>query len=383
MDFSWSEKQKTLRQETAAFAASLNEDLPERERAGRFSPELWRRCAAFGIQGLAAPAAWGGRWEGEVDILSSMLAMEGFGYGCRDNGLAFGLNAQMWTVQLPLVHFGTPEQQERFLPPLVRGEWVAAHALTEPDSGSDVFSMQTVAKKCPGGYRLQGRKCLVTFAPIADLALVFANARPEAGKWGITAFLLERGTPGFTQGPVQEKMGLRTVPIGELFFDDCFVPEENRLGKEGAGLAISNHSLEYERCSILASQLGAMERQLEEAVAYARSRKQFGQPIGRFQAVAHRLADMKLRLETARLLLYKVAWLKQHNQNAMLEAALLKLHLSECFAASSLDAIRVHGGTGYLSQTGVERDLRDAVGGLLYAGTSDIQRNIIARLLGL
>jgi alkylation response protein AidB-like acyl-CoA dehydrogenase len=178
-------------------------------------------------------------------------------------------------------------------------------------------------------------------------------------------------------------MGLRTVPIGKIMLEDCFVPAENRIGPEGAGFSISNHSLEYERCCILGSQLRAMERQLDAAVRHARTRQQFGQPIGKFQSVSNRVADMKLRLETARLLLYKVAWLKREGRPAMMEAALLKLYLSECFVASGMDAIRVHGGSGYMTATEVERDLRDAIGGTLYAGTSDIQRNIIARLLGL
>ena len=171
--------------------------------------------------------------------------------------------------------------------------------------------------------------------------------------------------------------------MGQIRFHDCFVPESNRLGAEGAGFSISQHSLAYERCCILASQIGAMDRQLRQAVDYARSRQQFGQPIGKFQSVSNRVADMRLRLETARLLLYKVAWLKQQGQSAMLEAAMLKLHLSECFVESGLDAVRIHGGHGYLAKHGVERDLRDAVGGLLYAGTSDIQRNIIAAWMGL
>jgi alkylation response protein AidB-like acyl-CoA dehydrogenase len=170
--------------------------------------------------------------------------------------------------------------------------------------------------------------------------------------------------------------------MGDLFFEDCAVPVENRLGPEGAGVSISNHSLVWERCSILASHLGAMERQIEQTIRYAKERQQFGQPIGVFQSVSNRIADMKLRLEAARLLLYKVAWMKSQGQSAMMESALLKLFLSESFLQSSMDAVRIHGGNGYLAEYGVERDLRDAVGGVLYAGTSDIQRNIIARLLG-
>lgn len=383
MDFSWPEQHISFRDKVIDFARrELGNDLVERDRNGQFSRELWQKCADFGIQALAAPAAYGGQYE-EIDILASMLAMEGFGYGCPDNGLAFGLNAQMWTVQLPIVKFGTEQQKQRYLPAFAKGQLIGAHALTESETGSDVFNMKMTAGKCDGGYVLNGQKRLVTFAPIADVALVFANVNPKLGKWGVTAFLVDKGTTGFTVSPCREKMGLRTVPIGELNFEDCHIPAENRLGGEGAGFSLSNYSLEYERCCILASQLGAMERQLDQAVAFAKERQQFGQAIGKFQSVSNRIANMKLRLETSRLLLYKVAWLKKMGRPAMMEAALLKLHLSECFVESSLDAIRTHGGNGYMTGAGIERDLRDAVGGVLYAGTSDIQRNIIARLLGL
>jgi len=255
--------------------------------------------------------------------------------------------------------------------------------MTESNAGSDVFSMQTTAERCDSGYRLNGGKCLVTFAPIADLALVFAMTSPDDGRWGMTAFIVERDTPGFSVGPVQSKMGLRTVPIGEMTFENCIVPLENRIGDEGSGFAISQYSLEYERCCILASQIGAMQQLLEQSIEYSKSRIQFGGPIGKFQSVSNRIADMKLRLELARLLLYKVAWMKDNNQSAALEAAMLKLHLSESFVESSMDAVRIHGGHGYLSGSGVERSLRDSVGGLMYAGTSDIQRNIISGLMGL
>lgn len=381
MDFSWTAEQDARHAEALAFARSELDDgeLEARDREGRFSRTLWERCARFGILGLSVPEAFGGA---PVDLLTAMRIMEGLGEGCLDNGLTFALNAQLWTVQLPLVRFGTDEQKRRFLPTLCGGQALGAHALTEPEAGSDAFSLTTHAEPCEGGYRLNGRKRLVTLAPLADLALVFATVDPSKGKWGITAFVVERRFEGYHAAPMQHKMGLRTVPIGEITFENCFVPEANRLGPVGAGVSISNHSLEIERCCILASQLGAMQRQLAQALVYARGRTQFGQAIGKFQAVSHRLADMKLRLETARLLLYKVAWLVERGEPAMLEAALLKLHLSEAFVESGLDSVRIHGGTGYLSETGVERDLRDAVGGVLYAGTSDIQRNIIAKLLG-
>ena len=376
------EIQQEKKREAIAFAqAQLQGDVVQADRDCLFPKEHWIACAKQGIQALAVPKAYGGA--GEVDLLTSMLIMEGLGYGCPDNGLCFALNAQMWTVQLPIAEFGTDALKEKYLPNMAKGELIGAHAVTEPNHGSDAFSMETHAAKVEGGYRLNGIKKLVSLAPIADVALVFATINPDIGKWGITAFLVDLHSKGVSVSTNREKMGLRTVPIGEIQFTDCFLPECQRLGPEGAGASISNHSLEIERCSILASQLGAMERQLETSIARAKNRQQFGKPIGQFQSVSNRVADMKLRLETARLLLYQVAWLKQNKQPATMEAAMLKLHLSESFLSSSLDAIRIHGGDGYLTENEIERDLRDAVGGVLYAGTSDIQRNVIASMLGL
>jgi alkylation response protein AidB-like acyl-CoA dehydrogenase len=223
----------------------------------------------------------------------------------------------------------------------------------------------------------------VTSAPDSDLAVVFATTNPKLKRWGISAFIVERGTPGFDVSRGMDKMGLRTAPVGELILQDCFVPEESRLGPEGAGVSVFNSSMEWERSCIFAGNVGAMERQLEDCIRYARERRQFGQQIGKFQSVANRIADMKVRLETARLMLYKVAWLKSQGKPAEMEAAIAKLYLSECFVASSMDAIRVHGGYGYMTESGVERDLRDAIGGTIYSGTSDIQRVIIAGWLGL
>lgn len=383
MDFSWPSEYINYKEQVIEFAKSeLKANFIEADAIGLFPNELWKKCAQFGIQGLAATKAYGGQKE-EIDLMRALLAMEGFGYGCVDNGLAFGLNAQMWTVQIPILEFGTKEQKKRFLQPLVNGEKIASHALTEPDAGSDIFNMELTARKEGDTYILNGKKHLITFAPIADVALVFAKTNPKLGKWGVSAFLIEKGTKGFEASAVKNKMGLRTIPIGDFNFDNCRIPLENRLGGEGAGFSIMNHSLEYDRCCILASQLGAMERQLEETIDFVKERKQFGQAVGKFQSVSNRVADMKLRLETSRLLLYKVAWLKQEGKSAMIEAAMLKLHLGESFVASSMDALRNRGGRGYLTEFGVERDVRDAIGSVLYAGTSDIQRNIIARLLGL
>lgn len=364
-----------------AFAISeLQDDVIARDECSEFAEQLWQNAAQFGIQGMYIPKQYGG--SETADIQTAMLAMEALGYGCHDGGLLLALNAQMWAVELPILHFGTDWQKQHFLPRLCSGEWKGSHGITEPNTGSDVFNMKTTAEKVEGGYLLTGEKCLVTLAPICDLALVVASTNPALGKWGISTFLVEMGTEGFSVGQNHLKMGLRTVPIGELYLNRCFVPESHRLGKEGGGFATFNYSLEFERCCILASQVGTMQRQLESCIKYAKERQQFGKPIGKFQSVSNRIADMKLRLETCRLMLYKVAWLKSQGKSAMMDAAILKLYLSECYAQSSEDAVRVHGGHGYLCENGIERDLRDAIGGILYAGTSDIQRNIIAGLLG-
>jgi alkylation response protein AidB-like acyl-CoA dehydrogenase len=381
MDFTWTEEQLEFKKTIIEFAhKELNDSLLERDKSSSFSPENWLKCAQIGIHGLAVPEEYGGVG---ADLLTAALVMEGLGYGCRDGGLTFALNSQMWSVQPTILDFGSEAQKQKYLPGLCRGELIGAYGMTEPDSGSDAFSLRTTATKTDGGYVLNGTKTLVTFAPLADFSIVFATIDPELGKWGISTFVVDKDTPGFEVSRCMEKMGLRTVPIGELAFDDCFIPEENRIGPEGAGASIFNSSQEWERAVILASQLGAMERQLEQAVQYANDRRQFGQSIGKFQSVSNRIADMKLRLETARLLTYKVAWLKSQGESVMLDAAIAKLYLSECFVESSLDAIRTHGGYGYMSEFEVERDLRDAIGGTLYGGTSDIQRNIIAGFLGL
>ena len=380
MDFAWTKEQRACRDAATRFAkTTLSHGLQDRDRDERFSRENWEKCAQYGVLGLSFPAAYGGT---ETDILSTMLTMEGLGYGCADNGLIFTLNAQMWSVQHPICQVGTPEQKAKYLPPLIKGKIIGAHGMTEPDAGSDAYSLQTRAEKCAGGYRLNGTKTLITSAPIADLALIFATTDPKKKNWGISTFLVEKGTPGFRLGPKIEKMGLRTAVMGELILEDCFIPEENRLGVEGNGTRLFNSAMEWERSCILASHIGAMEKQLAMCVRYARERRQFKQPIGKFQSISNRLADMKVRLETARLLLYKVAWLKKVGQPAVMEAAMAKLYISEAFVQSSTDAIRVHGGYGYLSEFEVERDLRDAIGGTLYSGTSDIQRNIIAHHLG-
>jgi alkylation response protein AidB-like acyl-CoA dehydrogenase len=282
-----------------------------------------------------------------------------------------------------LIDFASDAQKAAELPALIRGERIACYAMTEEATGSDAYALRTTAIRRENGYVLNGEKWFTTFAPAADVALVYASTNPKAGKWGISLFLIDTQTPGFEAGAVEPKMGLRTVPIGRLTLNDCVVPASCLIGKEGSGASIFNHSQEWERACILAGQIGMMERQLDACIEFARARQAFGQPIGKFQSVSNRIADMKLRLETARLLTYRAAWLKQQGKPAMLDAALANLHLGESYLQNSIEAVRIHGARGYLTEYEVERDLRDAMGGPIYGGTSDIQRNIVARLMGL
>jgi alkylation response protein AidB-like acyl-CoA dehydrogenase len=255
--------------------------------------------------------------------------------------------------------------------------------MTEPGSGSDAFSLATTAQRKGDHYLLNGSKTFVTNGPIADVLVVYATVDRSSGPRGITTFLVEKGFSGFSAGRQMDKMGLRTSPLGQVSLVDCEVPLENCLGAEGAGVGIFTHSMEWERSCILASAVGEMQRQLEACIRYARERKQFGQPIGKFQLVATKIVDMKVRLETARSLIYRVGWLKSKGRLALMEAAMAKLYISECWVQSCLDAIQIHGGYGYMTDLGLERELRDALGSRLYSGTSEIQRLVIAQLLGL
>lgn len=381
MDFGLSREQEELQAAIITFAQrELSEGTLARDAQGAFFREGWDKCAELGIQGLPVPAEYGGSGEG---LTTTIAAMEALGYGCRDQGLLFSINASMWTNTIPILRYGTEEQKRRFLPGLCSGQLIGANCGSEPGSGSDIFSLQTRARKEGDSYVLDGGKTFVTNGPVADTMVTYATLNPQYGLMGICAFVIEKGTPGVVISGEIHKMGLRTSPMSQVTFEDCRVPSSARLGREGRGAEVFNCAMEWERGCILATALGAMRRQLETCLSHARSRKQFGKAIAEFQSVANRLADMRVRFETSRMLVYKIGWLKDQGKPAEMEAAMAKLHTSESFVQSSLDAMRTFGGYGFMTEYGLERELRDAVGGLFSSGTSDIQRNIIARKLGL
>lgn len=381
MDFSFTDQQNARRARIVEFARGELEDAVRRnDRTGEFPLDNWRRCGEEGIIGAHVPRQYGG---GGLDAATTVVIHEALGYGCRDNGLTLAIGGQTWSVQEPIVVYGSEEQKERFLPGLCTGELIGAHGVTEETSGSDALSLQTTAVKADGGYLLNGKKSFIGMAPAADLALVLASTEPESGRWGVSAFIVPADSDGFSQGPPRPKTGTRANPLGDLLLDDCFVPEELRLGDEGLGMSLFTRTISWERAFILAGQLGSMQALLERCVGFARERRQFGRPIGAFQSVSNRIADMRLRLETSRLLVYQAARMKDEGLDASLECSMAKLHVSESLLACAADAVRIHGARGYLEEFEIERELRDALGGVIYAGTSDIQRNLIAGLLGL
>ncbi len=372
-----------VKTETSEWAAANlgRHDLVRADHESQFALEDWRRCAERGILRLMVPVEFGGQG---ADLATTMLTLEGLGHGCGDNGLTFALASQMMSTQVALCRFATDEQRTRWLPDLLDGTAFAALAMTEPGSGSDAFSLSATAEPLDdGSYRINGHKAYLTFGPVSDLCLMFASTRPDAGSWGISAFLVPTDLPGVERGEARDKMGMRTTPFGDIEFHDVVVPPDARLGREGAGASIFSAILDIERSYVFAPQVGAMQRQLDETVAYAREREQGGHPIGHYQAVSHRIVTMKERHEQARLFLYRAAMADVTGRDVTLNASLAKIVLCDTGIASALDAAVVHGAKGYVSEFGVERQLRDALGGQVYSGTSDVLRNVVARLLGL
>jgi len=355
-------------------------NLVQRDRDEEFSREAWEKCAAFGVLGMPVPPEYGGMGLGITDVIA---VMEGLGYGASDQGLLFSLNAHLWTNTLPILLYGTEEQKRRYLPRLSNGEWIGANAASEPEAGSDVFAMRTRAERRKDAYVLNGTKTFVTNAQVADLIVAYATLDPALGPMGVTAFLVERNTPGLSVSKKLEKMGLRTSPMGEVIFENCEVPLSSRLGREGRGVTVFESSMEWERGCILANYLGVMKKQLERSVKHAQNRKQFGKSIGKFQSIANRIVNMKIRLDTSRPLVYRIGWLKERGLPVALEAALAKLYVSESLVANCQDAMQIFGGYAYMVDQEIERELRDAMGSTLYSGTSEIQRNLIAKCLGL
>ncbi|MFT6289930.1 MAG: alkylation response protein AidB-like acyl-CoA dehydrogenase [Ilumatobacter sp.] len=368
---------------TSTWAAEhlARHDRVEADHQSRFASDDWKRLADHGLMKLMVSTEAGGSG---ANLATSLLTLEGLGHGCRDNGLNYALGSQILSTQVALERFGTPDQQQRWLAPLLTGDLFVAFGMTEPEAGSDAYSLTTSAERLDdGSYKINGHKAYITFGSRFDMALVFATTNPTAGQWGISAFLVPADLPGVERVGNRDKMGMRTTPFGDMTFTDVIVPADAVLGRPGSGASIFAAVLEVERSFVFITQVGAMQRQIEDTIEFANTRIQGGEPISARQVIAHRIVNMKERHETARLFVYKAAMATVTGTHSTMASALAKIAACDVGIASALDAASVHGARGYVSEYEVERELRDAVGGLVYSGTSDIQRNIVARLLGI
>jgi L-prolyl-PCP dehydrogenase len=364
-----------------AFARQrLSPGARQRDAEGRFDRELWNEAAEFGLAGLPIPEAWGGSG---LDAVDTMQVIEALGKGCEDGGLVFSLCAHMFASAVPLWRSKAAAHHDRYLRDIATGKLICANGTTEPGAGSDVYAMKSSARRVGDEYVLDGEKCFITNAPIADLFLIYATTAPERGFLGVSAFLLARDTPGLRVVPEHEKTGLRTSPWGTVYLEECKVPESARVGPEGAGAMLFSESMIWERGCLFAYYVGAMDRVLARCVEHVRTRVQFKQRIGAFQSVSNRIVDMKLRLETSRLLLYRAGELHRAGKRCDEAVALSKLWISEAAVQTGLDAIQIFGASGMVPDTGIDALLRDAVPSRIFSGSSEIQRSIIARTMGL
>jgi alkylation response protein AidB-like acyl-CoA dehydrogenase len=373
--------QAAMRAATFEFAKTLAALPPPREHRvpGRDRVRsAWHAFADFGFFGMALPRDLGG---GGSDWRTFTAAAEALGYAGCDSGLLFAVSAQILACQVPLLTFGSKTQQATYFPGLLTGELIAAHAVTEPEGGSDLTQTQTRGELQGDHYVLSGRKVHVTNAPFADVYVVLAQTEPNLGAMGLTAFLVPRTTEGCRPGPHKPKAGLDGATFGEVTFSECIIPTTDRLGAPGGGMAVFNRAMAWERSLIMAPAVGRMTRQLEEAVERASAERGSGRRLFDHQVVAHQLADMKVRLETARLALYARAADLDAGRVSVESASVVKLLISEAFLASSLMALRLAGAAGYATGTDPDRDVRDALGSCFYSGVSEAQRTLIAASL--
>ncbi|MCC3775381.1 acyl-CoA dehydrogenase family protein [Streptomyces sp. UNOB3_S3] len=376
----WSEDQRELRAAIEALGERLGEGHLERDRAGEFSHDNWKLLRESDLFRLPFEERWGGLGQ---SLTTTLYVLEGLGQSCRDAGLSFSATTHMVSTGVPIQRFGSPALKERFLPAVCAGEVIGAHAISEPEAGSDMLSLRTTGRVEDGHLVLNGNKAFVTNGPIADLFVVYVSTGERGSPFGITAVVVERDRPGLTVGSPMAKMGLRTSPLSELFFDDCRVPLENVIGRVGTGFVVFDHVMKWEVLCSFVVNIGEMRARLERVVDYARTREQFGKPIGSHQAVAHRIARMRVATDTARSALYEAALKVEAGEDATVEVATAKLLASEGNLASAVAAVQTFGGYGYMAEYGLEQDLRNAVAGTIYSGTTDIQYSRIATTMGL
>ena len=380
MDFALTDEQLMFREQVLKFARrEIVPRVQEHDLKSEFDRQSWKKMGEFGILGLHFPEEFGG---GGADVVTSVLAAEALGEAGVDGGLTLSYGAHTYLCADTIFTHGTDAQRRKYIPKLASGEWIGCMGLTEPNAGSDVASLRTRAERKGDSWVLNGTKMFITNGAIADVAVVYAKTDPSAGHAGISAFIVEKGTPGFSVGRQLIKMGVRTSPTSELIFEDCVIPAENLLGSEGNGFLMAMQTVEWDRSALLAPFVGAISFLIQRCTRYAQEREQFGRPIASFQGIKHKLADMKIFLEAARSLVYRIAWCKDQGRPLNhLEAAVAKLFVADWSLGPTNDAVQIFGGYGYCHEYDVERVFRDGRLAPIGGGTSDVQKVIISRLM--
>ncbi|HOB28971.1 MAG: acyl-CoA dehydrogenase [Dethiobacteria bacterium] len=377
MNFILTEEQEMTRQMVRDFAEKeVQPSAGERDDKELFSREIFNKMGELGLTGIPWPEEYGGAGG---DFISYVITVEELSRVDASTGTT--LSAHISLASWPIFKYGNEEQKKKYLEPLALGEKMGAFALTETTAGTDAAAAQATARLDGDSYILNGTKIFITNGGEAEINIVFAMTDPEKKSRGMSAFIVEKGTPGFSFGKKEQKMGLRSSPTLELIFEDCRVPKENLLGKEGEGLKIALSTLDGGRNGIAAQAVGIAQGALEEAVAYAKSREQFGQPIANFQAISFMLADMATKIEAARLLTYQAAFLEKEGLSYGKASAMAKLFASEAAMEITTNAVQIFGGYGYTRDYPVERFMRDAKITQIYEGTSEAQRMVISRYL--
>jgi len=374
MSFPITTEQEMIRLMARDFARKeLEPNAAQWDRSEHFPLEALRKMGELGLLGMLAPFEYGGTAAGAV---SYSLALQEIAYACASTAVSMSVTC---LSQDPILKFGTEDQKQRCLAPLARGEYLGAFAITEPGAGSDPGGMGMRAQDKGGFYLVNGTKVFITNGGYADIVILVARTTPEKANRGLSAFIVEKGMPGFSIGHKEDKMGLRASNTVELVFEDCRIPAENILGREGLGFKIAMQALDSGRIGIASQSVGIARACLDDAVSYAKTRRQFGRAISSFQAIQWMLADTATQIEAARLLTLSAASLKDQGQPYTKEASMAKLFASEMCNQAAYKALQVHGGYGYMKEFKIERLYRDARVTAIYEGTSEIQRLVIAR----
>lgn len=373
MDFSYSTEQKEYSRDIKRFAKKY---LNTEEYLEKFSKEQWERISEFGMLGITIGEEYGGLGE---NYQTAAYMFESLGYACKNNGIVFVINNHIWVSQNIIYLYGSKYLKDKYISEMVSGEKIGAIAITEANSGSDAFSMTTRATEQEDCFLINGTKLFISNGPIADIYVVFAVTQDFPKK--ITAFVVEKDFEGVKTGPDIEKMGLGACPTSEVIFDNVRVPKENIIGNLHEGASILMQAIEWERCFEFAPHVGAMQRIMEECIRQAKGRKQFGKTIDEYQAISNKISEMKIAIEMSKLMLYKIAWIKDNNRSAYVEASVFKTFVSENYIKTCRDAIQIFGAYGYTKEYGVERELRDALACSIYSGTNEMQKNTIYEMI--